>query len=605
MKDLLPDDDRDGGSPDNLSAQSGDYVVVARRYRPQTFEELIGQDHVTRGLQAAIASGRVGHAFLFTGARGTGKTSTARILAKALNCVQGPTPRPCNECDICNSISTGDDVDALEIDGASNRRIDEIRQLRQNIGIRPSRARFKIYIIDEVHMLTGEAFNALLKTLEEPPEHVKFIFCTTEPDDIPITILSRCQRFDFASVEMSKIAERLAQIAAAEKAQADPDALLLLARRAAGSMRDSQSLLEQLLALGNQKITVSDVHEMLGTAGTARLSQIVRYLAERDTAGALAELDTAVREGVDVGQLLDQLIGFFRDLMVSLAGCPPEAMLYSSSDEHPGLLDLARQLGMETILSMMQILDQTIARLRYSMHARALAELAIVRICTLADLQAIPALIAELRANDGAGAQATRATKVPAAPTAPIKKKSEELADEAPHSVQRPSFADTRADLALSTDAIENMRSASPRSEMLSQEDLASAWQEAITGVGGLLAENAKSASIAWRKMREPIAAPDQVVATFTRQYNFGKQFCERPANLTQLQQGLCDALGRPVTLLVATCETECSPPVPHVEMRKPAPARQRMNEKAEHPWVKRATELFDARVVWMEEPQG
>ncbi len=182
------------------STPTGRYIVIARRYRPQSFDELVGQEHVARALQQAISSDRVGHAYLFTGARGVGKTSAARILAKALNCVHGPTPTPCNECDVCLRVTTGDDVDVLEIDGASNRGIDEIRQLRQNVAVRPSRARYKIYIIDEVHMLTKEAFNALLKTLEEPPEHVKFIFATTEPQKIPITILSRCQRFDFAGI---------------------------------------------------------------------------------------------------------------------------------------------------------------------------------------------------------------------------------------------------------------------------------------------------------------------------------------------------------------------------------------------------------------------
>ncbi len=226
---------------------------MARRYRPQRFEELIGQEHVVRALQGAIAAKRVGHAYLFTGARGVGKTSAARILAKALNCVHGPTPTPCNECDICQSISAGSDVDVLEIDGASNRGIDEIRQLRQNVNVRPSRARFKIYIIDEVHMLTREAFNALLKTLEEPPEHVKFIFCTTEPAKIPVTILSRCQRFDFAGIHLPSIVERLAQIVEAEGVTAEPEALAILARRAGGSMRDSQSLLEQLLAFGERE----------------------------------------------------------------------------------------------------------------------------------------------------------------------------------------------------------------------------------------------------------------------------------------------------------------------------------------------------------------
>ena len=222
-------------SPD----QTGQYVVVARRYRPQTFDELIGQRHVAQALTSAIVSGRVGHAYLFTGARGVGKTSAARILAKALNCETGPTENPCQECDICQSISSGDDVDVLEIDGASNRGIDEIRQLRQNVGVRPSRARFKIYIIDEVHMLTREAFNALLKTLEEPPEHVKFIFATTDPNKIPITVLSRCQRFDFAGIEAGAIEQRLAQIAQIEGVAAEPEALALLAQigRASGRER--------------------------------------------------------------------------------------------------------------------------------------------------------------------------------------------------------------------------------------------------------------------------------------------------------------------------------------------------------------------------------
>ncbi|MBC7354080.1 MAG: DNA polymerase III subunit gamma/tau, partial [Thermogutta sp.] len=232
---------------------SSGYLVVARRYRPQTFDELVGQEHVATALKNAIKTGRIGHAYLFTGARGVGKTSTARIFSKALNCVKGPTTEPCNECDICRSISAGEDIDVLEIDGASNRGIEEIRQLRQNVVVRPSRARFKIYIIDEVHMLTKEAFNALLKTLEEPPEHVKFIFCTTEPNKVPVTILSRCQRFDFAGIESQTIVARLKQILEAENVAAEAGVLELLAQRAGGSMRDAQSLLEQLLAFADKE----------------------------------------------------------------------------------------------------------------------------------------------------------------------------------------------------------------------------------------------------------------------------------------------------------------------------------------------------------------
>ena len=224
------------------STHDGQYVVVARRYRPQGFEDLVGQDMVSQALSNAIDTDRVGHAYLFTGARGVGKTSTARILSKALNCQQGPSPTPCHQCDICQTIATGEDVDVLEIDGASNRGIDEIRQLRSNINVRPSRSRYKIYIIDEVHMLTKEAFNALLKTLEEPPPHVKFIFCTTDPEKIPITVLSRCQRFDFAPVGPDKIVARLQQIVqVGGYKRHDDDALRVLARKG-GRIRSRQSV---------------------------------------------------------------------------------------------------------------------------------------------------------------------------------------------------------------------------------------------------------------------------------------------------------------------------------------------------------------------------
>src|SRR5438874_3525738 len=294
----------------DANATDGRYTVIARRYRPQTFDELVGQEHVARALQQAISSGRVGHAYLFTGARGVGKTSAARILAKALSCVEGPTPTPCNVCDVCLRVTAGDDVDVLEIDGASNRGIDEIRQLRQNVNVRPSRARYKIYIIDEVHMLTTQAFNALLKTLEEPPPHVKFIFCTTEADKIPITVLSRCQRFDFAPIELKSIIDRLQSICAAEGIEAEPEALQIVARPAAGSMRDSESLLEQLLSFGGKTITVADVHALLGTAHSARLAALASCIARRDAAAALQQVDAAVAEGVDLGAFTEQLLGF-------------------------------------------------------------------------------------------------------------------------------------------------------------------------------------------------------------------------------------------------------------------------------------------------------
>src|SRR4051812_6272926 len=426
-------------SPAASDATSTDsrYTVIARRYRPQSFEELVGQEHVARALQQAIASGRVGHAYLFTGARGVGKTSAARILAKALNCVHGPTPTPCNECDVCLRVTAGDDVDVLEIDGASNRGIDEIRQLRQNVAVRPSRVRYKIYIIDEVHMLTKEAFNALLKTLEEPPEHVKFIFATTEAQKIPITILSRCQRFDFAGISPAAIQARLAQIAAIEGVEVEREALQILASRAAGSMRDSQSLLEQLLALGHERITASDVNNLLGIAPAERLSGLVKHLIAKDAAAALAELEATIQSGVEVGLLLDQLVGYFRDVMIMAAGCPADQMLYALPSQADEVAEIGQRLGTATVLAIGQILDQTAARLRVSMHARTLVEMAIVRICQLGELDELAAMLAELRGTESAkpGASSTSqkdagARPISASPTsAPAKKNDEGVAD--------------------------------------------------------------------------------------------------------------------------------------------------------------------------------
>ncbi len=300
--------------------EAGAYTVVARRYRPQRFEDVVGQDHVVQALRNAIRLNRVTHAYLFSGTRGVGKTSMARIFAKALNCVHGPTETPCNVCEICRDISVGQDVDVIEIDGASNNGVEAVRELRQNAGLRPSRARFKIYYIDEVHMLSTGAFNALLKTLEEPPEHVKFLFATTEPNKIPITVLSRCQRFDFAGIAPEQIIESLAGICATEGIEADREALQAVARRAGGSMRDAQSLLEQLLSFGGTRLTSELVHQALGIAPDDRVLDLIDALADHDAAPALGLLDESVGSGIQPVDLLNGALEFLRDVMVVAAG---------------------------------------------------------------------------------------------------------------------------------------------------------------------------------------------------------------------------------------------------------------------------------------------
>jgi DNA polymerase-3 subunit gamma/tau len=416
-------------SPENSNEEQ--YQVVALKYRPQGFDSLIGQGHIAQALSNAIDTNRVGHAYLFTGARGVGKTSSARIFAKCLNCSNGPTPSPCNECDICQSVSIGEDVDVLEIDGASNRGIDEIRLLRQNASIRPSRGRYKIYIIDEVHMLTTQAFNALLKTLEEPPQHVKFIFCTTDPQKIPITVLSRCQRFDFSPVQADEISKSLKAIAEKEGVTASDEALALLARRANGSMRDSQSLLEQLFSFCGSDISVDEVHELLGTTDMGRIAEIAGAIAIKDTTQTLSLIHESVTGGVDAGQLTGQLLGYFRDMMAVRAGCGEDILLNCSASDMPRLQELADELGLQTILTIVQMIDSAVVRMQSSLHKRTLLEVAAIRACNLESIDAISDLVNSLSGAGGAqtsvkrsspGVSKSAATKPASKPKTAVKK---------------------------------------------------------------------------------------------------------------------------------------------------------------------------------------
>jgi len=309
------------------------YEVLARKYRPQTFSELTGQEHVSRTLQNAIDSGRIAHAFLFSGARGVGKTSTARILAKTLNCERGVSHEPCNVCPLCIEITKGTSTDVFEIDGASNTGVDDIRELRDNAKYLPSHSRFKIFIIDEVHMLSTNAFNALLKTLEEPPEHVKFIFATTEPHKLPITILSRCQRFDFKRVSLAKIIARLRYIADAEGITVNDSALALIARKGDGSMRDSLTAFDQVLACCGSNVTDEDVITLIGAVDRRLLADISAAIFNNDTQGVLAGVKQVDEVGYHLRQFCQELIEHFRYLLVIRSVNKPEAILDLSQAE--------------------------------------------------------------------------------------------------------------------------------------------------------------------------------------------------------------------------------------------------------------------------------
>lgn len=378
----------------------GDYTVVARRYRPQRFADVVGQDHVVQSLRNAIRLNRLAQAYLFCGTRGVGKTSVARIFAKCLNCTQGPSEEPCQVCEICQAITSGQDVDVIEIDGASNNGVEQVRELRQNAALRPSRSRFKIYYIDEVHMLSTGAFNALLKTLEEPPPHVKFLFSTTEAAKIPVTVLSRCQRYDFAGINPEGIARSLAEVCRREGVTVEPEALGIVARRAGGSLRDAQSMLEQLLASGNSHLGSEEVHQLLGTPSGERLLAMLEALADRHPPLALKLLDQAVAAGIEPAEFLSGLLETLRDLMVLSVGA--ESLLLATSPRHkPRLEILAGRWSTDSILAALQILAEARSRMRGAAHARLLAELALVRVSRLENLADLGGLIRQLSALEG------------------------------------------------------------------------------------------------------------------------------------------------------------------------------------------------------------
>ncbi|MGC9453479.1 MAG: DNA polymerase III subunit gamma/tau [Phycisphaerae bacterium] len=358
------------------------YLVLARKYRSAGFGDVVGQEPIARTLVNAVKSGRVAHAYLFTGTRGVGKTTMARILAKALNCLSAdePTPQPCNTCEACTAIARGDDVDVVEIDGASNRGIEQIRELRANAVYRPARSRYKIYYIDEVHMLTTEAFNALLKTLEEPPEHVKFIFATTDPERVPATILSRCQRFDFRDIPTPLIRDHLKEICKAESVDVDDDALFRVARSAGGSMRDALSLLDQLISASEGPVTDADVVALLGTPPDERMLKLVGAIAAGDSAAALTELDGVLAGGVTLDSAATAMCDCFRNMMLC-ATCGPDSELIELPDAlRTELASLAKKYSVPALVQAVGITQSVSRRLRGSSVARALVEAAVVRL---------------------------------------------------------------------------------------------------------------------------------------------------------------------------------------------------------------------------------
>lgn len=615
-----------------------EYTVLARRFRPQLFGDVVGQENIAQALRNAIASNRVAHAYLFTGARGVGKTSTARILAKSLNCPQAANGDPCNQCDVCQSISAGSDVDVIEIDGASNRGIDEIRTLRANVNVKPMRCRYKIYIIDEVHMLTKEAFNALLKTLEEPPANVKFIFCTTDPQKVPDTILSRCQRFDFGTIATATIGQRLTEIAALEGVAVDPKAVQLVARRAAGSMRDSQSLFDQLLAFGGKAIGAADVHRLLGTAPDERLVDLGQALVDRERSRVLELFDAAMQSGVQISELTDQLLAFFRDLMVLSCGAAEAPFLSVGDEQRSRLAKQAASAGLQSIMAALQILAETKHRMKGATFSRVLLELALIRIGSLEQLDELSELVGRLRQGPG-GLSGPAAQSVARVTTGTSKtgQSPSRSGDSAGHTGRQETSQERRdraADVVppalagnsgvtagkitlpaeKSTISAENSDSNGKPGDAQTEPQEIVVPKELIPFEPGreneimaqvLLLLSDMSKSNAKNVSHTAISGPNTLVLKFPKSYSFSKQFFDRsPDQLKRVEKAIEQVVGRPVQAILAVDEAksvaqETRPDLSEREAQTDTETAAKTPGEAERDvLVQRAISVFGAVVV-------
>jgi DNA polymerase-3 subunit gamma/tau len=562
------------------------YQVLALKWRPQTFDDVVGQGHVTRTLQNAIRQERVPHAFLFTGSRGIGKTTTARILAKALICKEGPTPEPCGHCNFCSDITTGRSLDVLEIDGASNTGVDNIRELRENAGYAPSSARLKIYIIDEVHMLSTSAFNALLKTLEEPPAHVKFIFATTEVSKVPITIQSRCQRFDFRLLSRDEIRGQLQKIIAAEEVEVSDPALEAIAGAAEGSLRDSQTLLDQVLAYSGEKVEEKDVYEALGIAEEKTVIGFLKALLARDGGECIRTLDLLAGSGYDPRTFTREILTGLRNLALLRISDGMSDLVPASQEGREALAALAGSVTMGRIQSLFDIFMKAEGEIRSTSFPRMLLELAVLKAVRVEELEELRELVGRLEALEG---------KMPSPPVqerggspppgAPEKAEQNPVDKEPPPPPDDPPADEDGAEEAPMEEEFQ-----APSAEPDSREDLFGRLVERVRKEGVVLAsflEHGRLTKVEGEGLEITFDAGNGLFVDTLRERE----------NLALLRRAAYEILGRKVEVRLVALELEkgqaAAKKAEETDLKK-----KYRREALEHPLIQGVLEVFQAQVV-------
>ncbi|MBN1803633.1 MAG: DNA polymerase III subunit gamma/tau [Sedimentisphaerales bacterium] len=559
------------------------YTVLARKYRSQTFDDVIGQEPIAQTLKNAIRTDRVAHAYLFSGTRGVGKTTMARILAKALNClsVDKPTAEPCCKCDSCKAVNIGEDIDVIEIDGASNNRVDEIRELRENAIYRPARSRFKIYIIDEVHMLTVSAFNALLKTLEEPPDHIKFIFATTEPNKVISTIQSRCQRFDFSNIGHASIAGQLKAVLKKEKIKYEEDLLLPLAKMANGSMRDALSLLDRMISTGVEPLSGKLLEDFLGCPNSEKIYNLIERIGDSDAAGTLSTIGDLITAGISEVQIIDSLIDYMRDLMVVKSTDPDTELVILTDQQRKRAGQLAEKFDVAGLVYSISTLEKLRWSIKNSDTSRALLEASLLRFALSEHFLNVDELLSRLHPGAVPGIK----KNLPLSGNIPIK--AVDRPDKSPAIESPPLYNTTQT-----TDG--GLQKLSGITQI---DSIKNNWQnllEVITarlgpGTGGLLSS------------AEPARFENGVlVLQFGASAKMLKQMCESNGRPEQIQTVLTEQLSMPVKLKFETAyehQTKAE-----IKKNPPTTSGRRRNNLINNPAVKTVLMGLDATITGVEE---